>query len=445
MPWIARSVLAVLSCCLPAFVSAQASGAPVAAEVSFVAGRVQVAGEGAPRELAVGDVVRQGDRLVTGVGGHLHLRTVDKGFLALRPNTRARVEIYEFDPASPASTRIRLTLQSGVMRAVTGEGAQAARDRFRLNTPVAAIGIRGTDFTVSTDDTLTRAVVQRGAIAVAALGSDCRAEALGPCDGATVRALTAEQAGKLIELRRGQREPLLIDVRPGGGAPDQVAPPASSEPRASATPDRAVDPNGERVATLSTEGRIGGRLEAALAEVESSRASPPPAPAVHWGRWAVVAGQPAPVDPEAFTAANGRTVAANALFLLSSSRPELFQLPRSGTFDFRLDASESYVTQRGVAVAPAEVRQGALSVDFDRSRFATRLEGAAQGAAFSLAAQGVLGSDGRLSGNPIYTDGVTNMSVRGALGGTQGTTAAYLFSHTLDSQRAIVGAAGWSR
>ena len=142
--------------------------AAAAGEVSFVAGIVQASAGGPARDLKVGDVVSQGDALVTGATGHLHIRTVDKGFLALRPNSRARIELYEFAPGNPAGTRIRLTLDAGVMRSVSGEGAQAARQNFRLNTPVAAIGIRGTDFSVSTTDALTRAVVRSGAIVVAA-------------------------------------------------------------------------------------------------------------------------------------------------------------------------------------------------------------------------------------------------------------------------------------
>ena len=34
------------------------------------------------------------------------------------------------------------------MRSITGQWGEAARDRFRLNTPIAAIGVRGTDFIV---------------------------------------------------------------------------------------------------------------------------------------------------------------------------------------------------------------------------------------------------------------------------------------------------------
>ena len=217
-----------LMACVGAF--AQAGGR--AGEVSFVAGRVWVGEGGSARALKVGDLLAPGDRLRTGAGGHLHIKTVDGGFLALRPSSQARIDVFEYDPARPEATRIRLVLDSGVMRAVSGSGAQAARDKFRLNTPVAAIGIRGTDFTVSTTESVTRVAVQQGEIVLAPFSADCRVDALGPCGGASMRALSADQAGRLLELHRGQTEPRLIEVRPTGTAtPDQVAPPAPAEPR----------------------------------------------------------------------------------------------------------------------------------------------------------------------------------------------------------------------
>ena len=227
-------LFALLLACCGAFAQ-EASRPSRAGEVSFVAGRVLL-GEGVQaRTLKVGDTVQAGDLLQTGAGGHLHIKTIDGGFLALRPSSRARVDVFEFDPAQPAETRIRLVLESGVMRAVSGVGAQAARDKFRLNTPVAAIGIRGTDFTVSTTDAVTRVAVQKGEIVLAPFDEACRADALGPCTGSSMRALSAEQVGRLLELHRGQAEPRLIEVRAGSAAPDQVSPPASSEPRASTT------------------------------------------------------------------------------------------------------------------------------------------------------------------------------------------------------------------
>lgn len=41
---------------------------------------------------------------------------------------------------------VRFRLDRGVARAISGAAAEGARERFRLNTPLVAIGVRGTDF-----------------------------------------------------------------------------------------------------------------------------------------------------------------------------------------------------------------------------------------------------------------------------------------------------------
>ena len=88
---------------------------------------------------------------------------------------------YEYVKSRPEESTVKFTLEAGVTRAVSGEAARAARQRFRLNTPIAAIGVRGTDFVVSADAATTRALVNEGAIVLAPFSEGCKIEALGPC------------------------------------------------------------------------------------------------------------------------------------------------------------------------------------------------------------------------------------------------------------------------
>ena len=73
-----------------------------------------------------------------------------------------------------------------------GAAAQAAKDRFRLNTPLVAIGVKGTDFVTQTSQEGTRVMVNQGAIVMAPFDQGCRADALGVC--ATSRAQAAGSA-----------------------------------------------------------------------------------------------------------------------------------------------------------------------------------------------------------------------------------------------------------
>ena len=132
--------------------------ADVAGEVTFASGAVRI-GKLAGKSVEVGAQINEGDVLETGADGHLHIKLVDGGLFILRPSTQSVVEHYSLSPADPSLPRMRIVVTHGTVRSVTGAWAKAAPKHFRLNTPVAALGVRGTDFMVFTDQQTTRAVV----------------------------------------------------------------------------------------------------------------------------------------------------------------------------------------------------------------------------------------------------------------------------------------------
>lgn len=228
--WV-QCVLRTLICAFVGFIALVHAAPSVVGEVSFVRGLVvslSPAATGDPprimvnfpadaarpgtRTLREGDAVFEGELLAAGPSSHLHIRTADGGFLALRPDSTARIEVFAFDPQRPSDTRIRLILERGVIRSVSGAGAQASRERFRLNTPLAAIGIRGTDFTVESSDYFTRVAVHSGEVVVSAFNAACRPDRFGPCLGATARALSGDDLGGILELRRGETQPRFLQL-----------------------------------------------------------------------------------------------------------------------------------------------------------------------------------------------------------------------------------------
>ena len=102
---------------------------------------------------------------------------------------------------------MKLNLLEGTARTVSGKAAKAARHRYRLNTPIAAIGVRGTDFLVSTTASSLTALVNDGAIVVAPFSNQCLEVGLGPCsfnavelDGDSMQALEFEAGMSLPRL-----------------------------------------------------------------------------------------------------------------------------------------------------------------------------------------------------------------------------------------------------
>lgn len=164
------------------FVQAESELSPVA-EVTLVLG-ISVAHQynGAGEvQLQRGDPVYVGDRIETQSNGHVHLRFSDDALISVRPNSRLKIQKYDFDPSKPSESTIKFELEEGVTRAISGRAAKGARERFRLNTPIAAIGVRGTDFVVSAGAEATKAKVNEGAIVMAPFSDVCSAEGTGPC------------------------------------------------------------------------------------------------------------------------------------------------------------------------------------------------------------------------------------------------------------------------
>ena len=148
------------------------AGSEVVGEVTLLIGQAQLVGaDDVVRTVERGQPVRAGDRIETREGGHVHVRFVDGGRLSVRPASRLQIENYSHSATQPQGSAIKFRLDEGVIRSITGTWGEEARERFRLNTPMAAIGIKGTDFVVKSDANVTAASVYSGAILLAPASS----------------------------------------------------------------------------------------------------------------------------------------------------------------------------------------------------------------------------------------------------------------------------------
>ena len=132
---VAASTLAAI---LPAASLAQGAGT-----VQFASGGVEVQ-RGAQRIPAQkGTALLQGDAVVTAADGSAQLRMVDGALVSLRPATQVAIERYEFDEASASPGEAMLALLRGTMRTFTGLIVARDREKFRMRTNLATLGIRG--------------------------------------------------------------------------------------------------------------------------------------------------------------------------------------------------------------------------------------------------------------------------------------------------------------
>lgn len=103
-------------------------------------------GKDAPRPAAVNDTVTSGMTIRTGSDSHAVLKFEDGEVVSLQPNSTFLIREYIYNPQQVEKSNIVFSMLKGGMRFVTGLIGQQNPKAFRLATPHATIGIRGTDF-----------------------------------------------------------------------------------------------------------------------------------------------------------------------------------------------------------------------------------------------------------------------------------------------------------
>ncbi|QTN27997.1 FecR domain-containing protein [Rhodoferax sp. AJA081-3] len=112
------------------------------------------------RGLRAGDTVYVGEQLQAAANGEAVLRMEDGGYLAVRPGAQFRVEDFAADKS--ATDRLSVHLVQGGLRFITGWVAKLNPKGYRVRTPSATIGVRGTDHeTYFLTDPLAQAWSQR--------------------------------------------------------------------------------------------------------------------------------------------------------------------------------------------------------------------------------------------------------------------------------------------
>lgn len=403
--------------------SARASteaGEPAAAgQIVLATGEVSRARQ----PLKAGDAVFAGDRFTTGSDGYLYIRTRDDGFIILRPHSEATLTTYHIDAQDPAQSRFRIDLHRGVARSITGDAVKAARQNFRFNTPVAAIGVKGTDFTAYTDASITRIVVLSGTVVASPFDAHCPAGGSQRCQGPAALELSAAQTGHVLQIERGRGARLLEQPQ---ASPDHATPPRPDEPM----------PQDDQRAAPAPD------LLPARAEIRPGERLPHAGPALQWGRWSELA-QAGNAGALEQTLATHRIAALNQHFVLLRPRDTPWERPASRTLDFQLRDAQALIERPADgSTYAAQVENARLSMDFVNSRFATRLDLLADGERRPLHAEGQVFPDGTFQNVSQYL-GNNSMHVDGLLHREGGTRAVYLFRSRLDAERTVYGITDW--
>ena len=159
---MAATVLVLVA---PAFAAqtpaAPAPTAPTASAgiATLVTGHVSAATpSGEIRDIVKGGAVYEGEVIITAGSSYVNIAFSDGGRVLLRPESRFQIERYQYagaasQPAQAANQPARqesafFRLLKGGFRAVSGLIGHTRREDYAVQTPVATIGIRGTDYEV---------------------------------------------------------------------------------------------------------------------------------------------------------------------------------------------------------------------------------------------------------------------------------------------------------
>lgn len=156
-----RSALGVMLLGMTGMVMAQL------AVVQSVGGDAKVqSGAGAPTPLVQGQSLDAGTQLVTGDNGQAVVRFQDGHIVALKSNSTVKIAAYNYNQQQPASSSFVMELVRGGLRSITGLLGKANPQAFRLVTPTATIGIRGSDWMAALQGDSLYTGVTSGGIAV---------------------------------------------------------------------------------------------------------------------------------------------------------------------------------------------------------------------------------------------------------------------------------------
>lgn len=458
----------------PAAFAVKGPAESVVGQVTLLIGKAYVVHEsGKVQPVSKGMDIHEHDKIETTSSGFVHIRFVDDALMTVRPRSALEIQAYQYDPNDPSNSTVKLELLEGVARAISGEAAQKAKHNFRMNTPIAAIGVRGTDFIVGADDTTMRAVVKQGIIVAAPFSALCSAESYGPCTEGGVE-LTGD-SNQLLQISAVNSEVSTVLLARDGSQTEQAIAEAVL-PSSSEEEDNSTEVYTETVSMLAVSDRLSSPPDIGNPGNEDPVVIPEYTPDVPeaplalvsntqlvWGRYyendssleriTTRVRTPEEINSSLQMSA-AASAASDALFADGGGREvttgnNLYALyrvengsksvkPGLGVVGFELSKAQAHYTAAGSNKELMDVLGGNLEIDFTRSTFETDLM-------LSHAATGkvTFTASGQIFPGGYFHSRTAGQSMAGAVS-LDGTEAGYLFDKSLDTG-SITGLTLWGQ
>jgi len=142
-----RNIALILTVLVTSIFSTTALARNPAGDVLRVTGRATVTSpDGQIRKIKKGTEIKSTDIVSTSSRSYVRMKMQDQSYIMVRPDSRMVIEDFKYSEKKPKENRGFFALLKGGFRAVTG--LIRNKKKYRYNTAVATIGIRGTEFSV---------------------------------------------------------------------------------------------------------------------------------------------------------------------------------------------------------------------------------------------------------------------------------------------------------
>lgn len=96
-------------------------------------------------QAVTGTEVEVGNHIITSAQSFCVLQFTDGSTITVRPSSEMILQKYEYPGAQSG---VQVDLVSGGLRIITGAIAKSDPDQYRVKTPTALMGVRGTEFSI---------------------------------------------------------------------------------------------------------------------------------------------------------------------------------------------------------------------------------------------------------------------------------------------------------
>jgi hypothetical protein len=418
-------------------------------KATIVLGKAYIESSQAGRKrIKSGTEIHVGDQITTRSNGTVLINFIDDASISVRQDSHLEITNYKYDKVNQQNSRVKFNLVHGVTRSISGAAAKGAREQFRLNTPIAAIGVRGTDFVVSATDSSTQAQVNEGIIVMAPFSVNCSTASFGPC-----LANSLELNGTsmhMIALDVNGSNPRILPASQNRGAEvlqrkvrSQLANNANGEADSSAerfTEEAFVEEaNSTLVATnTTTDPALTDpivldpivpepelpifTLETPAAAAELTRSQ------LVWGRFAAGKGDLERITLTRLEAAEDRAITVGDFdYVLYRDEGDATRVDRGlSVVNFALSSAQAFYNS-STGVVAMQVLDGSLGIDFQQNSFATELN-----LNHELTGQVDFVASGGLFDGGFFHSRNDTQRIAGSVS-FDGTEAGYLFERQLEA------------